>query len=448
MKTRLSLLFLALLGVALGVLFAMTAPAYASGSDPGYAITDTAGVDLAGTTVTSPFAEVLQAPTGTTITKVKWYAKDGTVFVGQTDAPDALGRWTWTGYVNPGARTLKAKVTTSAGQKQAVTAVTAAVPAAPSTPPAPPTPAGPFTTVNVSTAGQLQTALTGAQPGDRIVLADGTYSGNFTLTADGTADQPILVEGGPDAEIVSPSGNDGGSYALHLTGVDQARLSGFTVHTAKKGIVLDGSTHVLLSGLDISDIGDEAVHLRGFSSDNWVIGNTISDTGHANDGFGEGVYIGSAQGNWPNYSGGLPDKSDRNTISYNSVTDTTAENVDIKEGTEGGWLDHNTFDGASLSGANSADSNIDVKGQGWLISDNTATGSIGNAFESHVPWLPGGAGNYYAGNTLYAATGFAGFWLDGTAANTGNIIRCTSNTVAPSTLLAATTNNAPVSCVT
>jgi hypothetical protein len=48
-------------------------------------------------------------------------------------------------------------------------------------------------TVDVANASQLTTALSNARPGDDIVLANGTYSGNFTLSTSGTTDNPIRI---------------------------------------------------------------------------------------------------------------------------------------------------------------------------------------------------------------------------------------------------------------
>ena len=41
-----------------------------------------------------------------------------------------------------------------------------------------------------------------------------------------------------------------------------------------------------------------------------------------------------------------PDRSDRNVLEGNAIAETTAESVDIKEGTTGGTLRGNTFSGA------------------------------------------------------------------------------------------------------
>jgi hypothetical protein len=48
-------------------------------------------------------------------------------------------------------------------------------------------------TVSVSSGSQLVSALSGAQPGDHIALADGTYSGTFTTGASGTSGAPIVI---------------------------------------------------------------------------------------------------------------------------------------------------------------------------------------------------------------------------------------------------------------
>lgn len=48
-------------------------------------------------------------------------------------------------------------------------------------------------TVNVANATQLSTALSNAAAGDDIVLANGTYNSTFTLSADGTATNPIQI---------------------------------------------------------------------------------------------------------------------------------------------------------------------------------------------------------------------------------------------------------------
>ncbi|GAA2869620.1 hypothetical protein Acy02nite_18410 [Actinoplanes cyaneus] len=252
----------------------------------------------------------------------------------------------------------------------------------------------PQATVQVSTAEQLDQALAKATPGTSIQLADGTYEGTFTATAKGTAQTPITLCG--TASAVLDGGGVKKGYALHLDGADYWHVTGFTVRNAQKGVMGDGTNHSVISGLTVTNIGDEAIHLRKFSSDNVVEKNTIANTGLRRAKYGEGVYIGSAVSNWTEITAGAPDNSDRNVVRDNRISATTAESVDVKEGTTGGTVTGNTFDGSAL--AEDADSWVDVKGNSWTISDNTGTNSPVDGFQTHVVAKGWGRGNTFTGN--------------------------------------------------
>jgi hypothetical protein len=73
-------------------------------------------------------------------------------------------------------------------------------------------PPAPLRTVNVSNSTQLNTALQNAQPGDHIVLANATYSGNRTLARAGTPGAPIVVK------AASKHGATISGGTLHLDG--------------------------------------------------------------------------------------------------------------------------------------------------------------------------------------------------------------------------------------
>jgi len=139
------------------------------------------------------------------------------------------------------------------------------------------------------------------------------------------------------------------------------------------------------------------------------VGSTIQRTGLVQKGFGEGVYIGSAFGNWRCYGengAGTPDRSDRISVIGNRFgPDVAAEHIDIKEGTVGGKVIGNFFDGRGLSGQNSADSWIDVKGSGYEITSNygffaSSPGSVfADGYETHEQYNQGyGCGNVFRGN--------------------------------------------------
>lgn len=261
--------------------------------------------------------------------------------------------------------------------------------------PAPAPVACPAPTVRVGTADALRAALRDPAPGTVIGLADGVYDGTFDASGRGTEQAPIWVCGGRDAVLRGPGPDDG--MVLHLQQARYWRLVGFTVREGKKGVLLDATGDSVLQDLAVTEIGDEAVHLRRASTANVVRGLTISDTGLRREKFGEGVYVGTAVSNWCDVTDCEPDRSDRNVVVDNRISATTAESVDVKEGTTGGVVAGNTFDGAALAG--DADSWVDVKGNGWLVQGNRGTTAVKSGFEVNAATDGWGAGNTFDANT-------------------------------------------------
>lgn len=282
----------------------------------------------------------------------------------------------------------------------------------------------PAATVRVSTADELTAALAAAAPADVIELADGTYVGAFVARTSGTAAAPIWLCGGRDAVL------DGGGvrkgYALHLVPAQHWRIVGFTVRNAQKGVMADGTSRTVIQGLLVEDIGDEAVHLRSGSTGNAVLANTIRRTGLRRDKFGEGVYVGSATSNWQEYSGGKPDRSDFNLVADNDIAETGAESVDIKEGTTGGAVLRNTFDGAGMTGG---DSWVDVKGNGWIIAGNAGRNAPEDGMQTHRILHGWGTRNVFTGNVSDGTgTGLGVSVHD--PRDTANVVRCDNRTTA------------------
>jgi hypothetical protein len=232
--------------------------------------------------------------------------------------------------------------------------------------------------VRVTSAAELTTALGRAHPGDVIELQAGLYPGHFVAAAAGTAAEPIFLCG--PAESVLDGGDTSHGYVLHLDGARYWRLVGFTVRGGQKGVVADRTSHSVIQALTVTDLGDEGIHLRAASTDNVVLDNHVSDTGRHSAKYGEGIYIGSARSNWCTYSSCGPDRSDRNVVRGNTITATTAENLDLKEGTTGGEVLDNGFDGTGMT---AADSWVDVKGDAWLISGNHGVNAPKDGFQTH-----------------------------------------------------------------
>jgi hypothetical protein len=264
-------------------------------------------------------------------------------------------------------------------------------------------------TIPVGSPDELARALASAKPGDTIQLAPGNYDGAFVATAKGAPEAPITLTGTPQSVLSSSD------YGLHLDGAANWKLTGFSVSRAKKGIVLDRSDHVVIDNVEVSQVDEEAVHFRASSSDNVIQNSRIHDTGLKEPKYGEAVYFGSAKNHWKEFgAAGGPDRSDRNQALNNKLgPNVAAEHIDIKEGTEGGVVAGNTFDGQGISGQNDADSWLDAKGNGYRIEANIGTfgggGALVDGYQVHSVVDGYGCGNTFRGNdsNLGGAGGYA-----------------------------------------
>jgi hypothetical protein len=275
---------------------------------------------------------------------------------------------------------------------------------------------------DVATAEQLTAALAAAKPGGLIRLAAGRYAGHFTLATAGTADAPVTVCG-PRTAVLDGGSDDG--YTLHLDHADYARVAGFAVRGGQKGVVVDASSHVVVDGIEVTEVGEEAVHLRRGSSDNVVRRTVIRATGLRTEKFGEGIYVGSAKSNWCTYSDCLPDRSDRNVVEANDIAETTAESVDIKEGTTGGTVRGNTFSGAGMS---AADAWVNVKGNEWQIVGNVGADAPEDGFQTHRILDGWGARNTFVDNR--ATVNGPGYGINITKDEDDNHVACSNTAVA------------------
>ncbi|MBZ5740221.1 right-handed parallel beta-helix repeat-containing protein [Nocardioides mangrovi] len=277
-----------------------------------------------------------------------------------------------------------------------------------------------FGGVDVTGPDELADALADAEPGDEILLGPGTYDGPFGITRSGTADAPITLCGPRDAVL------DGGTvdhgYGLHLDGASYWTVRGITVTHAQKGVVLDGSSHVEIADLLVEEVGDEGIHLRAGSSHDVVRDNVVRRTGLREPDYGEGIYVGTAESNWCDLSDCEPDRSDHNEITGNTVRDTTAEAVDIKEGTTGGLLSGNDLSGP---GTDAADSVVDVKGNRWTVRGNTLRASAADAIQVHVVVSNWGRANRFVRNSFQLSVpgGFA-VNVVGEAQEASNVVAC------------------------
>lgn len=277
--------------------------------------------------------------------------------------------------------------------------------------------------VNVANASELALALKKPMPGDLIRMADGTYTGNFLATVSGTADRRITLCGSRNAVIQTGSTSTLG-FALTIR-ANYWVLVGFTVTNAQQGVAVDGGNHNHVIGLAVHGTGQEAIQLYKFSSYNIVQNNRIYNTGLWNPEWGEGVYVGSPWDQWPANSGNQPDASNYNEILNNHFgPDVRAEHVDVKEGTTGGVIEGNQFDGQGIVQSQVwVDSWVEVKGNGWTVRGNTGSVSPQDGFQAYSVIGGWGHNNVFESNVADVQGPGYGFFVQ---PGMGHVVRCSN----------------------
>lgn len=130
--------------------------------------------------------------------------------------------------------------------------------------PYPTIPAG-TTTVNVSSSSQLSSALSNAQPGHRIVLANGTYTGDFTVSGrNGTAVNGISIEAANVGQALIGSGS-----TFRITNCSYLTISGLMFNWQGSGETFQfrGSSHHCR--LTRSTFGPSS-HSESSNSQTWI----------------------------------------------------------------------------------------------------------------------------------------------------------------------------------
>lgn len=277
--------------------------------------------------------------------------------------------------------------------------------------------------VNVETADELEDALDEAQAGDKIVLASGTYLGNFDLEVGGSQHKPIWIvaEDASDMPVL-----DGGDYnndtALSVNGRDDndptnegiryIYIQDIAMTNARTGIAVDQADYVTIDGVEVYDIGQAGIHIRDGSAYNIIKDSYVHDTGLYNVKYGEGIYIGSDYTKWhSNAEIYTPSKSYDPAVDYTQILNNvvgpnvTAEHIDVKEGSSYAYIINNTFNAEGMNDIlNGGLSYIDFKGNyaeaAYNTGDQNGNAYFENAFEINQKWDGWGYYNNIRDNTL------------------------------------------------
>ena len=271
-----------------------------------------------------------------------------------------------------------------------------------------------WNTIKVTNADDLTTALSNASAGDKIVIAPGTYKGNFELTRSGLQKEPIWIVGEEASDMPYISGGDyNNGTALGINGEDAGGIGYIYVQNvrvtqARTGIAVDQADYVTIDDVEVYKVGQSGIHLRDGSKYSIVKNSYIHETGLYNVKYGEGVYIGSDHTKWPGGSGSseYDPAVDYAQILNNKIGPyVTAEHIDVKEGSSHAYIIGNTFDAKGMIDIiNGGLSFIDFKGNdtecAYNIGDQNNNKYFENAFEINDKSTGWGTGNDIHDNTV------------------------------------------------
>ncbi len=240
-----------------------------------------------------------------------------------------------------------------------------------------------------NTLEEIIAAMKIAEPGDEIIIAAGDYTGakktqepdirgkwaRFVGIGNGDAANPIIIRGASSTNrpvLQGPAGRYDG-YTMRIVG-DFWIIKDLIITEGSKGVVLDKSNYCEINNVKVHQVAEEGIHFRDGSSNNIATHCEVINTGIIKPEYGEGFYVGSdkAQHDLTGTTDDYNPYCFDNTIEYCKVgPQVAAEGVDIKEGTKNTIVRHCEFSAVGISGENSADAFIDLKGAYAFIHNNT-----------------------------------------------------------------------------
>jgi hypothetical protein len=157
--------------------------------------------------------------------------------------------------------------------------------------------------VRVTNNTELSAAINSAQPGDRIVIANGNYNGLKLIGLKGTANAPIVfVAENPRQAIITGSTSGRNArlsdcahlqfYSIRFTGADVWGMSMGPAYSSDTSSL--GCHYIRIVDCEIDHAGQELLKINGNSSNIEVIGNSLHHTGMSggNKPYAEGIYVG------------------------------------------------------------------------------------------------------------------------------------------------------------
>lgn len=243
----------------------------------------------------------------------------------------------------------------------------------------------------------IDKALSFADAGDSVVLADGNYDQTVASTKDGRQDAPITIRGGRGAVV---RGSDGFGRVVEIRH-SHITLQGFTIdgkhgdgdsdsdYRDKLLYVIGSQAKRGVEGLKvdrmlIQNAGGECVRLRYFARNNEISNSEVRNCGVQDFKFdggaknGEGIYIGTApeqRGDGKNPTDD-PDVSSGNVVRNNIIETYGNECVDVKEAATDNIIEYNTC----RYQQDPESAGFDARGSGNTFRYNTSSNNVGAGF--------------------------------------------------------------------
>lgn len=191
----------------------------------------------------------------------------------------------------------------------------------------------------------LKSVLTTLPAGSRVVIHAGTYSVDsyFVVTAQGTASQPVVIEGAI-GEKVSITRKDSLQNAINVDKTQFLLMRNLDISGGDTGLKLYTVSNVMLYNSKIHHVANNGIAANSESTSNlYFVDNEISYT----SGNGEGFYLGSNDGVY---------KTNNTFVVGNylhhlaSGTASQGDGIEIKDGSYANVVKYNFVDGTQYPG--------------------------------------------------------------------------------------------------
>lgn len=130
--------------------------------------------------------------------------------------------------------------------------------------------------VNVANISQLRSALSSANPGDVILLANGTYSGSISISRSGTATDPIFIRGQSQSGVILDG--TGSTYGITVSGAN-VTVENLTVQGSNRGMQLASTSDVVVRRLRITNVFYGINGMGGTNRNYYICDNTLEGKG-------------------------------------------------------------------------------------------------------------------------------------------------------------------------